>query len=544
MSTKDGAAPDSRVAQLQKRMIDNLDYAKANGHLGVLMTREDIEAAIAALAAPSVGLKSAKTMPTCDELVEHMVRRFLQWRLPENFTPDAGISFKRTFNENTTHPMKHEPIGTNLFDYTQTKEMVRYMLHGFSTPPELELLSAAIDESADLSAELLRVKSLMHQLVRAVQNEVSKGTIVLCNDANWLLDDCEKASAALATPSPSSPIAEPPSVGATPQDSEQMAELSQAITENRSAAMRVVKEFDKLLVALSTPQAQPEPTKRCLLCGSNVCRGDCQFMDDVKPLAAPQAALTLPQNVRAIVPADIPNRMRELVKDVTDCQLRLRIEAEIAFLETSMEMRATQAETPAPQCQYCHTGDADHEICIEAKRRAEVAQKEAEPRPCEPNDLYNFTCNLGTVGCPFWHLAGRYTVAAQPSSAPAAETLREAAQLDPRKLAERFHDIVNDELRQASTRGIVTLHTDDNMMQHGIVRRILAALTPESAPRDLREQILLEKVLAEIEALKPTANAVKENSGHLSYLLQAIRAAKRNVLCQLEVNLNLIAGGK
>jgi len=67
-----------------------------------------------------------------DEQIKHMVERFLRWRLPENFNPDGGISFKRTFNENTDHPMKHEPVGTNLFDYTQATEMVRYMVDGLA----------------------------------------------------------------------------------------------------------------------------------------------------------------------------------------------------------------------------------------------------------------------------------------------------------------------------------------------------------------------------------------------------------------------------
>lgn len=69
-----------------------------------------------------------------DEQIKHMVNRFLQWRLPENFNPDAGISFKRDFNENTPWPMKHEPVGTNLFDATQAEEMVRYMVAGMPTP--------------------------------------------------------------------------------------------------------------------------------------------------------------------------------------------------------------------------------------------------------------------------------------------------------------------------------------------------------------------------------------------------------------------------
>lgn len=62
--------------------------------------------------------------------IKYMVDRFLRWKLPKNFNPDAGISFKAAFNEHTAHPMKHEPIGTNLFDVEQATVMVRHMLDG------------------------------------------------------------------------------------------------------------------------------------------------------------------------------------------------------------------------------------------------------------------------------------------------------------------------------------------------------------------------------------------------------------------------------
>lgn len=62
--------------------------------------------------------------------IKHMVNRFLNWRLPLNFSPDAGISFKAEYNENTNWPMKHEPMGTNLFDATEADAMVRHMIEG------------------------------------------------------------------------------------------------------------------------------------------------------------------------------------------------------------------------------------------------------------------------------------------------------------------------------------------------------------------------------------------------------------------------------
>jgi hypothetical protein len=65
-----------------------------------------------------------------EEQIKHMAERFLNWRLPENFNPDGGISFKRTFNEHTDHPTKQEPTGTNLIGYTDAVAMVRHMLEG------------------------------------------------------------------------------------------------------------------------------------------------------------------------------------------------------------------------------------------------------------------------------------------------------------------------------------------------------------------------------------------------------------------------------
>ncbi|MDP3327172.1 hypothetical protein [Parvibaculum sp.] len=65
-----------------------------------------------------------------EDQIKHMVDRFLNWRLPENFNPDGGIIFEKVTGEGTTHPHKSEPVGTNLFDAQQAKEMVRYMIEG------------------------------------------------------------------------------------------------------------------------------------------------------------------------------------------------------------------------------------------------------------------------------------------------------------------------------------------------------------------------------------------------------------------------------
>jgi len=85
------------------------------------------QAALATPAVLSVGGDSAA-------LIEHMTDRFLGWCLPEDFSPDAGVSFKADFNENTPHPMKHRPTGTNLFNHGQAKAMVQHLTQGAATP--------------------------------------------------------------------------------------------------------------------------------------------------------------------------------------------------------------------------------------------------------------------------------------------------------------------------------------------------------------------------------------------------------------------------
>lgn len=70
-----------------------------------------------------------------DSQIKYMVDRFLMWRLPEHFTPDAGISFKPDYNVHTAYPAKHEPVGTNLFSAAQTEDMVRYLVDGMPTDP-------------------------------------------------------------------------------------------------------------------------------------------------------------------------------------------------------------------------------------------------------------------------------------------------------------------------------------------------------------------------------------------------------------------------
>lgn len=58
-----------------------------------------------------------------DALVKKMVDRFLCWKLPDDFAPDAGISFDGTYKDKWGMP-----VGTNLLNADQAKAMILHML--------------------------------------------------------------------------------------------------------------------------------------------------------------------------------------------------------------------------------------------------------------------------------------------------------------------------------------------------------------------------------------------------------------------------------
>lgn len=71
--------------------------------------------------------KEPPMLTLTEDQIKYMVDRFLMWRLPSNFSPDAGISYKRP---NYPPSVDATPTGTNLFDATQADVMVRYMIGG------------------------------------------------------------------------------------------------------------------------------------------------------------------------------------------------------------------------------------------------------------------------------------------------------------------------------------------------------------------------------------------------------------------------------
>lgn len=67
-------------------------------------------------------------------MINSMVNRFLGWRLPVDFHPDCGITFKAEYNEGSPHQGRYMPTGTNLFTATQAKEMFEYVTEGYTHP--------------------------------------------------------------------------------------------------------------------------------------------------------------------------------------------------------------------------------------------------------------------------------------------------------------------------------------------------------------------------------------------------------------------------
>lgn len=89
-----------------------------------------------------------------DAQIKYMVGRFLCWRLPADFQPDAGISFKRVFNEGTPYQHEYQPIGTNLFDASQAEVMIRHLVEGL--PVEGVIVSREWVERANIRTERIR----------------------------------------------------------------------------------------------------------------------------------------------------------------------------------------------------------------------------------------------------------------------------------------------------------------------------------------------------------------------------------------------------
>ena len=82
-----------------------------------------------------------------NKIIPHLVARFLSWKLPPDFRPDAGISFAPEYNNGTPEGGRHEPSGTNLLSAEQAFAMFRHVLDhpAVTAIPERELLAEALE---------------------------------------------------------------------------------------------------------------------------------------------------------------------------------------------------------------------------------------------------------------------------------------------------------------------------------------------------------------------------------------------------------------
>jgi hypothetical protein len=101
------------------------------------------------------------------KVTDEMVMRFLGWKLPEDFHPDAGISFSPYFNVeyNAKHgkpPNRHEPVGTNLFTADQAKAMLEHVLQSAQSETQDTVPRSRYDacnqDWLDTKAELATVR--------------------------------------------------------------------------------------------------------------------------------------------------------------------------------------------------------------------------------------------------------------------------------------------------------------------------------------------------------------------------------------------------
>lgn len=69
-----------------------------------------------------LAIRGLRSMFAPSAVADAMVDRFLSWRLPQDFSPDCGITFK-------PHPHPNAwPIGTNLLNADQARKMLEHVL--------------------------------------------------------------------------------------------------------------------------------------------------------------------------------------------------------------------------------------------------------------------------------------------------------------------------------------------------------------------------------------------------------------------------------
>lgn len=135
-----------------------------------------------------------------EDQIKHMANRFLNWRLPEHFSPDAGISFDPVFNKGTQYEGLHQPTGTNLFGYDDAVAMVCHMAEGLPEEGEvgsegiISLLRELLREVQQLRKELMTMDADVQTQLTNLQDRVARedtveqSAISLLNNLKTALD--------------------------------------------------------------------------------------------------------------------------------------------------------------------------------------------------------------------------------------------------------------------------------------------------------------------------------------------------------------------
>lgn len=130
------AALDGKELEFRTCRV-NPSAERLSGYYASFMA--DAERLVTFLAERGFRVTPERRTEMTDEQIEHMVQRFLAWKLPADFRPDGGVTFDAVGNLGTEHQYRREPSGTNLLDSRQAKEMVRYIVQGLPESPVASL---------------------------------------------------------------------------------------------------------------------------------------------------------------------------------------------------------------------------------------------------------------------------------------------------------------------------------------------------------------------------------------------------------------------
>ena len=132
---KDGETPFERFIRERNDMSALLSL-----HLRIVAENEDLKA------------RQNDTVSHVD--VDAMVNRFRGWKLPSDFSPDCGITFRNEseYSHPTYGRAKYEPVGTNLFTGSQAKAMFEYCLQGVAEPIQRDPIG-----EVDIHMDFLRI---------------------------------------------------------------------------------------------------------------------------------------------------------------------------------------------------------------------------------------------------------------------------------------------------------------------------------------------------------------------------------------------------